>query len=609
MQWHENPLPPLAHRPIVIVGCFWIGGTWVGLKTPDGMLWSILIGVFLLMGWFLSHWASLRWRRWQLLSSILLLGLIFCVACLSGQWAIQKELAALECFRELEDNREHAVLRGTVVEVPTITLLETGGACGRFRFLVDTIPHEIEDIPIARAPLLVTWYGPRALAQGAQSFRFPKAGEGWQLTGRLREVERPHGPPYTQLTIRPRAPSIRRMEDHDVSWLVRQLWILRGYAESILSLGMEKERAATSLVKAMTLGIRSEMDPELVDVFRNSGTVHVFSISGMHVGFVAAILLSVVSIFSIPLQYRLAFFAPMLIGYTLATGAAPSAVRACTMAIFVFSAPLLGRRRDAFSSMSVAACCLLAYRPQDLMQLGFIFSFICTTGILALVGPFLHQINRPLRHLKNRWMDQLTDPFAVVDTGADTGAGLGMDVEDGSEEGAGMGAEGGRDKVKVAQRKWQRSLQWLVGWIRIPKAEQRVRMVFWFLHLIGNSVAVSLAAWIASTPVSAHVFGVVIPASIVANLVVVPLAALVVFTAVLSLITGIFSPWVATCFNHANVLFAKGLIFSAERFSKLPGAMIEVPSWASWMTVAWYGMALILLLHLTLVQQREQETL
>lgn len=107
-------------------------------------------------------------------------------------------------------------------------------------------------------------------------------------------------------------------------------------------------------------------------------------------------------------------------------------------------------------------------------------------------------------------------------------------------------------------------------------------------------LAVTVAAWLASLPMTAQYFHLFSPVGLVANLLVVPLASLVLLNGCLSLTVGWFSVLGAEIFNHAGRVLIHLLLAIVEHFHAWPGGhrFVTTPSplWA----VAWYG-ALVLL--------------
>ncbi|MGI5868993.1 MAG: ComEC/Rec2 family competence protein [Kiritimatiellia bacterium] len=548
--------PPGRH-PLVAVCLAFVVGTWVGLAHRETLAPCIVAIAVSLLAWAACRLAARQRRHWRRAASAALLASVGFSACVSGQLAAQKDFEAIERFREIEESREDAVIRGRVIDAPTITVLTPGSARARFRVSVKTLPHEAGEIRMHDAIVRVDWYGPERMVHNMQSFRLPAAGEGWQLNGRIREIERRRGPPLVILQIRGRSPATQRRESMDASPVAMKLWEMRGYAEKILSLGMAEHRESTGLVKAMTLGLTSDVPREVMELFRMSGTVHVFSISGLHVNIVSTIMLTGLTALPIRFRYRVFVFGPMIVAYTIATGAAPSAIRACLMALFFHSAPLVGRPRDSLSSVSAAALILLANNPRELLDLGFIFSFICTAGILLMVPIFTDAAGRAAA-----WMQARREAARACKPP--------LDLEDA-----------------------------LLQARRPNRLARGLKKVFSKgVNMTRDSLCVSLAAWIASTPVTAVCFGNIVPASLLANLLVVPLSTIMIVTAAMSLVAGIFSPWLAETFNHANLVFAHCLVRSASIFANLPLASFPSGQWTPFHVALWYAAALALFLRL-----------
>ena len=217
--------------------------------------------------------------------------------------------------------------------------------------------------------------------------------------------------------------------------------------------------------------------------------------------------------------------APLLMAYTLATGARASAVRACIMAIIYYLAPLVGRRADVPSGIAAAAVLILAWAPAQLVDVGFIFSFVVVTGIVALYPLF----EQPLRRL---WAP---DPFRL------------------QPENAGM-------------RIWRGVLRYLCG-----------------------LAAVSCSAWLASAPLTAYFFGWFAPVALVSNLLVIPLAFLIVVSGSLSLVAGSIWMLLADVFNHASLALVSLLVAVVRGLAKVPFGSMAVPVPPLWVVFAWYA--------------------
>lgn len=543
-----DALSPPSRHPLAAIGWVFVLGTWLGMR----FLWSVEVCAAAcgasLMAWGLLYRAARHRRACQVPSCVALGLAIGLAACGSAQMTARSDYESVETFRDMEVGGEDAVLRGRVVSEPTVTLLRHGGARIRFDFAVMEVPFENDRVDMPSARLQVDWYGPVSLASERPPFRIPSAGEGWQLYGRIREAETRSAVPRMTLRIS-RSHLNRRCEERDATPAMFALWRARRHASDTLSAGMKGHAQASGIVKAMTLGLRSDVPRDVMDFFMLSGTVHVFSISGLHVGIVASILLVVLAALPIPGRYKVLFYGPMIIAYTIATGAAASAIRACVMSLIFFSAPLIGRRPDPVSSISAAAIVILAFNPRQVMELGFMFSFVSAYGIIVGV-PVLHAI--------------------------------------GSRLAASIGC--------FASRSGKATMAELVDGDGLPAAGCRRRCAFrqYILKYFTGSVSVSLAAWAASTPITAMVFARITPVSILCNLVVIPLSILIVVVAALSMVVGLFSSWASEIFNHANLAITACMVWAAKFFSELPLASFETEPWGLSDVWVWYfGMAVL----------------
>lgn len=134
------------------------------------------------------------------------------------------------------------------------------------------------------------------------------------------------------------------------------------------------------IVTAFLLGDRSGLDYEQMESFRSTGTAHILSLSGLHVGILVAVLL-----FVIPKGYpklRFGAICLFLLLFCLIAGFAPSLVRASVMSVCILLADLAEQRRDPLSSISLAALLILAVSPYSLWSAGFRLSFAATLGII-----------------------------------------------------------------------------------------------------------------------------------------------------------------------------------------------------------------------------------
>lgn len=133
------------------------------------------------------------------------------------------------------------------------------------------------------------------------------------------------------------------------------------------------------LITGMLLGDKSEMDESTLEAFKSIGTSHILAVSGLHMGFMAAM----ATLLARKLRPKLRFvvITAALWLYCLMVGTPTSAVRACLMSTCALAADALGRRNDMLSSMSAAALIILLINPAQLFSYGFQMSFAAVYGI------------------------------------------------------------------------------------------------------------------------------------------------------------------------------------------------------------------------------------
>lgn len=163
---------------------------------------------------------------------------------------------------------------------------------------------------------------------------------------------------------------------------------------SALPLGMSADSVAAREYRAMILGDKSLLSRERKEAFARTGVMHVFAISGLHVGFAAAILYFALTVLRVPWRYQAAAGLPILFLYVCACGGRPSAMRAFSMVALVWIASLLGRGAKPIDSLVLAAAVSLALFPRDLGDAGFALSYCIAASIFVYSLPLFAILER-----------------------------------------------------------------------------------------------------------------------------------------------------------------------------------------------------------------------
>jgi competence protein ComEC len=137
-----------------------------------------------------------------------------------------------------------------------------------------------------------------------------------------------------------------------------------------------------SFLKGILLGDRSDIPSEVKTSFINSGVVHVLAVSGLHVGMVALIFISVFTLLRLRKPWTTLLTIAALLFYMLLTGSAPSVVRATIMATIILLAPVFQRKSDVFNSLAFSALVIFFFDAKQLFAPGFQLSFAAVGSIL-----------------------------------------------------------------------------------------------------------------------------------------------------------------------------------------------------------------------------------
>ncbi len=283
----------------------------------------------------------------------------------------------------------------------------------------------------------------------------------------------------------------------------------RAWMEKTLREGIENDPVISGLLAGMVLGSTSELPEVLRQEFRNTGTFHLFSVSGLHVGMIGLILWQLLKVTGLGRRRAVAIIIPALFFYALVTGWKPSSIRAAVMATIFLIGLASSRQPTGLNSLGAAGFLILAQWTGELFNPGFQLSFLVVTSILLLAAPLHGAIRR-------RWHP---DSF-------------------------------------IPRRLWTR----------------RERLGMETSESVGGLAAVSLAAWTGSLPLTLVYFHLVSFSALLANLVIVPLAFLIMATACAALAGGLLSVWLAAVFNNANWVFLNVLLAIVQAASALPGS-------------------------------------
>lgn len=165
-----------------------------------------------------------------------------------------------------------------------------------------------------------------------------------------------------------------------------------------IGIGVEDGRETVSLSRAILLGERHRLSPRMKRLFVESGTMHVFAISGLHVMAIAEVLALLLSLALVPRRLVGLAAVPLLWCYVYLIGLSPSAVRAAIMATFSCLAPVFWRKPDGLRSWTLTFLVVHLACPRMIVNVGNVLSFVVMLAIV-LVGDCVRNLVRWKRTL------------------------------------------------------------------------------------------------------------------------------------------------------------------------------------------------------------------
>lgn len=157
------------------------------------------------------------------------------------------------------------------------------------------------------------------------------------------------------------------------------------------------------LAKALFLGYKEELDPELKSRFARSGLSHIMAVSGLHVGFIVAPFWIIIPWFWGSKHGKiigLILLTLLLTGYAGLTGFSASVCRASLMAWLLTYAKLFHKMRNSINLTATAAIILLLINPLQIRDIGFQLSFSAVFIILMIMPEIQRWIPEKMRYGK-----------------------------------------------------------------------------------------------------------------------------------------------------------------------------------------------------------------
>ena len=156
----------------------------------------------------------------------------------------------------------------------------------------------------------------------------------------------------------------------------------RKNALNALSSSEKRYQEQAAIYKALVLGARNELPRVWKETFRRCGCMHIFSISGLHVGILTLLLSFLLKTVGVSIRWMGLLIIPFLFLFCWVTGLRPSAIRATCMASVYLVGLLCKRMPDVPNCVALTALLMLLSHPLYVADIGFIYSFVIVAYIL-----------------------------------------------------------------------------------------------------------------------------------------------------------------------------------------------------------------------------------
>lgn len=292
----------------------------------------------------------------------------------------------------------------------------------RFEFDIDKVLEP--DLNIAPTRVRLSWYPKR----GEKTSDQIQVGDKWQFTVRLkppRNFSNPGGFNYSGWLLQKKILSTGYIRNRSETKLIGSnlssypIQRLRQYIRSLI-LSSNVDDHFQPFLRALVIGDRSDMKTEDWAVLKNTGTVHLMAISGLHIGLIAGLMFFISRViwsaipfltlrFAAPraaaiLAWLSAFFYAALAGFSLPT------VRALIMLSFVLLAFVLKKQIRPSVVLSSAVLVVLILDSFAVLSVSFWLSF----SAVALIYYFIHLQGSGQPKLKRWFVLQLVISLGLL---------------------------------------------------------------------------------------------------------------------------------------------------------------------------------------------------
>lgn len=202
-------------------------------------------------------------------------------------------------------------------------------------------------------------------------------------------------------------PSVLTLKDI----IYRNLYSLSDSLIEVLNQNLPEPHA--SLAAGIILGQRANIPQDISDNLSKTGLSHIISLSGYNITIIVASLADLLLVY-VGRRRIFLYGSLLVITFIIATGMAPSVVRAAIFALLIIFGKTMGKKGDKLNLSLTAALILVLYNPFMLRyDIGFQLSFLAFIGIMYFSPLVLSKLEQ-----KDYWFSEYINPPLAETLGA-----------------------------------------------------------------------------------------------------------------------------------------------------------------------------------------------
>lgn len=374
----------MSRRPLIaVLFSFLVGILLAHSLTPWFVNGRLLLFLPAALLFAVAPFVPLRWKGPLVLGIFLLTGMI----------VDQGKHRPLQLTRLASDN-PRVTIEGTLLET-----VQRRGAFAKFRLLTEAVSLNEQWLPV-REPVLVTVYDRAPAFQPGQRTRFSAAIKPFKNFSNPEAYDYESAMAHRGYACAASVPDGRCMVPMGPGRLPFALTLVEHLRRPVRErFDRSLDPGDHALMSALVLGERYGLGDEIRESFNRSGTSHILAVSGLHIGLIAAMAFFLARA-GLSFSYRLvlktdirklaaAIACVPVVVYTALAGLQVSSQRAMIMVLAFLISVILGKERDVWSTLALAALVILALDPHALYSVSFHLSFGSVVAILWMTPGLL----------------------------------------------------------------------------------------------------------------------------------------------------------------------------------------------------------------------------